>query len=92
MSPLWNAGSIEPERTTTNGDDEFVTTESPFQTAKALAMTIAIVRRLLSCRRSVLAFIVVCGWPDYMLLRGYLPVLYVKHEARSTCLSCDCPV
>lgn len=48
---------MEPDRTTTNGEEELVTTARPFQKAKADAMTIAMVRRLLSCRRSVFGFI-----------------------------------
>lgn len=62
MSPRWKAGSIDPDNTTTSGDEEFVTTERPFQIANALVITIAMVRTLLSCTRSVLRFIVFhCG-------------------------------
>ena len=50
-SPLWNAGSILPERTTTIGEEEFVKTESPFHSIKAVDRTRAKLRTCSSdCR------------------------------------------
>jgi hypothetical protein len=43
-SPLWNAGSMDPERTTTIGDGELETTESPFQSMNAVDNTSAKLR------------------------------------------------
>lgn len=50
-SPLWKAGSMDPESTTTMGEGESATTESPFQSMKAVDRTSAKLRTwAASCR------------------------------------------
>lgn len=43
-SPRWNAGSMLPDRTTTMGEEEFVKTERPFHSMKAVERTRAKLR------------------------------------------------
>jgi hypothetical protein len=43
-SPLWNAGSMDPDRTTTMGDGESEAMEMPFQSMKAVERTSAKLR------------------------------------------------
>lgn len=55
-SPLWNAGSILPDRTTTMGEEESATTERPFQSMNAVESTRAKLRTwAASCRGCMLA-------------------------------------
>jgi hypothetical protein len=50
-SPRWNAGSIDPDSTTTIGDGESATTENPFHSMKAVESTRAKLRSCVaSCR------------------------------------------
>jgi hypothetical protein len=66
-SPLWNAGSMDPDRTTTMGDGESETMEIPFQSMKAVERTSAKLRIWpASCRgciaeRPSMAAVVMCA-------------------------------
>lgn len=64
MSPRWNAGSMLPESTTTMGDGESASTESPFHIMNAVVIMSAKLSICVSARRGEprVESIVCCCW------------------------------